>query len=59
MAESPAPLTTGSLLATFGGVRGLIDSSLPATVFVIARFVVSLNSAIVGGNNAKRNRTSS
>lgn len=47
MAESPTPLTTGSLLATFGGVRGLIDSSLPATVFVIARFVVSLNSAIV------------
>ncbi len=46
MAEAPAPLTTGSLLSTFGGVRGLIDSSLPATVFVIARFLVSLNSAI-------------
>jgi hypothetical protein len=35
------------LLAVFGGARGLIDSSIPATVFVIARFFADLNTSIV------------
>ncbi len=43
----PKELTTGTLLEVFGGWKGLFDGSLPATVFVIARFVVSLNSAVV------------
>lgn len=47
VAESrPDPLSTQSLLAVFGGVQGLLDSSVPATVFVAARFVTSLNGAI-------------
>jgi hypothetical protein len=49
-AERPRPdgeLTTGSLLQGFGGWKGLVDSSVPATVFVFARFVVSLDTAIV------------
>jgi hypothetical protein len=39
-------LTTGTLLQGFGGWKGLLDSSLPATVFVVARFVADLNAAI-------------
>lgn len=51
MAEETAPpskdLSTQSFLEAFGGVRGLVDSSIPATVFVLARFVVDeLNTAI-------------
>lgn len=47
---SPRPggeITTGTLLQGFGGWKGLVDSSLPATVFVLARFVVDLNAAVV------------
>jgi hypothetical protein len=48
VADQPAaPLSTQSLLAVFGGWKGLIDSSVPATVFVLARFLTSLNGAIV------------
>jgi hypothetical protein len=39
-------LTTGTLLSTFGGWKGLLDGSLPATVFVLARFFVDLNVAV-------------
>jgi hypothetical protein len=42
----PKELTTGTLLEVFGGWKGLFDGSLPATVFVLARFVTSLNVAI-------------
>lgn len=45
--DQPVDLTAGTLLQGFGGWKGLLDSSLPATVFVFARFVVSLNTAIV------------
>ena len=40
-------ISTGSLVDAFGGVRGLFDSSLPATVFVVVRLFASLNAAIV------------
>lgn len=40
-------LTTGTLLQGFGGWKGLLDSSLPATVFVLVRFVADLNTSIV------------
>ena len=39
-------LSTGALLQSFGGARGIFDSSVPATVFVIARLVGTLNQAI-------------
>jgi len=39
-------LTTGTLLQGFGGWKGLLDSSIPATVFVVARFVADLNTSI-------------
>jgi hypothetical protein len=39
-------LSAGSFLEVFGGIRGLIDSSLPATVFVVARFFADLNTSI-------------
>jgi hypothetical protein len=39
-------LTTGTLLQGFGGWKGLLDGSLPATVFVAARFFFSLNASI-------------
>ncbi len=43
----PKELSAHTFLEAFGGVRGLIDSSVPATVFVLARFVVDeLNTAI-------------
>ena len=35
-----------SLLDVFGGVRGLIDSSIPVTVFVVVNFFASLNVSI-------------
>lgn len=37
MAEQAREVDTGSLLAQMGGVRGLLDSALPATVFVLVR----------------------
>lgn len=45
-AAPQADLTTATLLQGFGGWKGLLDSSLPATVFVLARFFVSLDTAI-------------
>ena len=48
MAETPPKeLSTGTLLEVFGGVKGLLDSSIPVTVFVVARFFTDLNGAIV------------
>jgi hypothetical protein len=38
--DPPREVETGSLLAQMGGVRGLLDSALPATVFVLANLVV-------------------
>ncbi len=57
MADAPAPapkeLSTATLLEVFGGTRGLIDSSVPSTVFVVANFFATRNQAIsaavVGG----------
>ncbi len=46
MAEPSKELSAGSFLEIFGGTRGLIDSSLPATVFVVARFFADLNTSI-------------
>lgn len=48
MAESSRDpeLTTGTLVGALGGWKGLVDQSLPAGVFVVARFVTSLNAAI-------------
>ena len=48
-AESEAPakeLSTGTLLEQFGGWKGMLDSSIPATLFVIVRFFASLNVSI-------------
>ncbi|HUR51254.1 MAG TPA: DUF3159 domain-containing protein [Mycobacteriales bacterium] len=39
-------LTAGTLLEVFGGWKGLFDGSVPATVFVLARFFASLNVSI-------------
>lgn len=47
MADDPKELSTSTLLEVFGGVKGLLDSSIPATVFVVARLVGDLNTAIV------------
>ena len=49
MPEGPAgrQLTAGAMLEAFGGVKGLLDSSLPATVFVLVRLIATLNTAIV------------
>lgn len=50
MADAPAPapreLTTATLLEIFGGTKGLIDSSVPSTVFVVANFFATRNEAI-------------
>ena len=51
MADASGPrsdkeLTTGTLLEQFGGVKGMIDSSIPATLFVVVRFFASLNVSI-------------
>jgi hypothetical protein len=43
---APKELTTGTLLQQFGGVKGMVDSSIPATLFVIVRFFASLNVSI-------------
>ncbi|HUR13232.1 MAG TPA: DUF3159 domain-containing protein [Mycobacteriales bacterium] len=44
--DPPKELTTGTLLEVFGGWKGLFDGSVPATVFVVARFFASLNASI-------------
>lgn len=47
MAEQPPQeLSTATLLQVFGGWKGLFDGSLPATVFVLARFFASLDVSI-------------
>ncbi len=46
MAENK-DLTSDTLLGAFGGWKGVLDSSLPATVFVLARFFVDLQAAVV------------
>ncbi len=46
MADAPGELTAGSLLQVFGGVKGLLDSSIPSTVFVVAYFIADLNTSI-------------
>ena len=48
MADVPTSkdLSAATFLEVFGGVRGLIDSSIPVTVFVIAHFFASLNVSI-------------
>ena len=47
MADSPEKeLTTGTLLEAFGGWKGMLDSSIPATLFVVVRFFASLNVSI-------------
>ncbi len=46
--DSPGPVGTGAVLSALGGGRGLLDSALPATVFVLARIVTgSLTTAVV------------
>ena len=40
MSDTGREVETGSLLAQMGGVRGLLDSALPATVFVMANLVI-------------------
>ena len=37
--SEPRPVDAESLLAQMGGLRGLLDSALPATVFVLANLV--------------------
>lgn len=39
--QEAAPVTTSAFVEAFGGVRGLVDSALPATVFVLARLATS------------------
>lgn len=39
-------LTTATILKQFGGWKGLLDSSLPATVFIVVRFFASINASI-------------
>ena len=39
MSERPSGLTASSFAESVGGVRGLLDSGLPATVFVLVRLV--------------------
>ena len=48
-ATEPKELTTTAVLAVFGGVKGLFDSSVPITVFILSRFLpgVELNGAIL------------
>jgi hypothetical protein len=45
-AEKPAELSAAMLLDVFGGARGLIDSSVPTLVFLVAEFFASLNVSI-------------
>lgn len=45
--DGRAPVSTSAFVESFGGVRGLVDSALPATVFVLARLATgSLAAAI-------------
>lgn len=44
---TPQELTTDTLLGAFGGWKGVLDGSLAGTVFVVARFVVDLQAAVV------------
>jgi len=43
VADQKEELSTETLLKAFGGWKGLFDGALPATVFVVMRFVASLN----------------
>lgn len=47
VADGPRELSTGTMLEAVGGTKGLLDSSLPATVFVLVRLFGPLNAAIV------------
>ena len=49
MVEAPAhkELSVGSFLSLFGGVKGLIDSSVPVLVFIGVRLFSNLNTAII------------
>jgi hypothetical protein len=40
LTDAPREVETASLLAQMGGLRGLLDSAVPATVFVLANLVV-------------------
>jgi hypothetical protein len=44
--REPDPLTVHSLLTVFGGVKGLLDSTVPSLVFVLVRLFADLNTAI-------------
>lgn len=37
MPDDPGELRAGTFVAAFGGLRGIVDSALPATVFVLVR----------------------
>ncbi len=39
-------VTPSAFVDAFGGVRGLVDSALPATVFVLVRLVTDLDAAL-------------
>ena len=39
MSERPPALSTSSFVTSIGGVRGLLDSGVPATVFVLVRLL--------------------
>jgi hypothetical protein len=46
--EAPKEVGTGTFVEAMGGVRGLVDSALPATAFVLTRVITdSLNTSIV------------
>jgi Protein of unknown function (DUF3159) len=42
--DAPPP---GALVEAMGGARGLLDSALPATVFVLVRLVTDLRTAVI------------
>lgn len=45
----PEPVTASAFVEAFGGVRGLVDTALPATAFVLIRLATdSLGTAIAG-----------
>jgi hypothetical protein len=45
--QAPKDITTSAFVEAFGGVRGLVDSALPATVFVLVRLIThSLSDAV-------------
>ncbi len=44
---APTPVTASAFVQQFGGVRGLLDSALPATAFVVVRLITdSLSTAL-------------